>query len=101
MDGFTVLDNELTAHMSRLNALGDRLDTALDAANQVTLGTEAYGVICQFFVPVVQAVSQPGTQALGDAAAAVEQMASGVRDTLTGYNNTDRANTRPFTGNLT
>ncbi|HEU5108901.1 MAG TPA: ESX-1 secretion-associated protein, partial [Micromonosporaceae bacterium] len=63
-EGYGVLVGEIRAHASRLDALHQQLDTALDAANQVQLGTAAYGQICQFFVPIVQAVSRPGVEAI-------------------------------------
>ncbi|QIZ34184.1 type VII secretion target [Saccharopolyspora sp. ASAGF58] len=66
-DAFGVSPEELRSHASKLDALSDQLQTALDAANQVTMGSEAYGVICSFFVPIVQAVSQPGVDALSTA----------------------------------
>ncbi|MCG8918611.1 ESX-1 secretion-associated protein [Actinokineospora sp. PR83] len=97
-DGYDVLPDELRNHAGKLAALGERLGTAVDAASQVTLGTQAYGVICQFFVPVVQAVSQPGVDALAEAAGSMDATANGVRANAVSYDTTEQANTRPFTG---
>lgn len=97
-DGYDVLPDELRNHAGKLDALGDRLSTAMDAASQVTLGTQAYGQICQFFVPIVQAVSQPGVSALAEAAGSMDGTANGVRATAGSYDTTEQANTRPFTG---
>lgn len=96
--GYGVLPGELRTHASRLDALQDRLDTALDAANQVALGDQAYGVICSFFVPVVHAVSSPGVEALRDGATSMGDTATGVRTTATSYDDVEQANTKPFAG---
>jgi uncharacterized protein YukE len=97
-EGYDVTVDELRAHASRLDALRDQLNTAVDAGRQVTLGGEAYGVICSFFVPIVQAVSQPGLDALTEAATSMSNTANSVRDTSTTYENTEQANTQPFQG---
>ncbi|OLR90974.1 type VII secretion target [Actinokineospora bangkokensis] len=97
-DGYGVLVDELGAHASRLDALHDRLDQALQAANQVNLGTQAYGVICQFFVPIVASVSTPGAESIGESSQTVAETARGVRDTAGSYDNTEAANTQPFSG---
>ncbi|GLZ37495.1 type VII secretion target [Actinokineospora sp. NBRC 105648] len=97
-DGYGVLTDELGGHAGRLDALNDRLDQAFQAANQVNLGDSAYGVICQFFVPVVHAVSTPGVDAIKEAATTMDATANGVRDTAGSYRNTEQANTQPFAG---
>ncbi|SHG10702.1 type VII secretion target [Streptoalloteichus hindustanus] len=95
-DGYDVLFDELRAHASRLDALGERLGAALDAARQVSMGDEAYGKICSFFVPVVHAVSDPGVEVLGRAADSMAETAREVRETGQTYETTEQANTRPF-----
>jgi excreted virulence factor EspC (type VII ESX diderm) len=97
-NGFDVLPDELRGHASRLDALGERLGTALSAANQVNLGNQAYGVICQFFVPIVHSVSDPGVEALRQASTAMGTSAKGVRDTAVAYDRTEEANRQPFAG---
>ncbi|WP_156754612.1 hypothetical protein [Actinokineospora pegani] len=64
----------------------------------MTLGSQAYGVICQFFVPVVQAVSTPGVESISAAAQTMTATAGGVRDTAGSYTGTEQANTQPFAG---
>ncbi|SES28744.1 type VII secretion target [Actinokineospora terrae] len=97
-DGYGVLTDELGAHAGRLDALNDRLEQAFDAADQVHLGSEAYGVICQFFVPIVQAVSRPAVDSIRETATTMEATANGVRETAGSYVNTERANSQPFSG---
>jgi len=97
-DGYGVLSGEIRAHAGRLDALDQQLRTALDAANHVQLGTAAYGQICQFFVPIVQAVSRPGVEAIAQAADTMAATAVGVRDTATTYESSDNTGARTFGG---
>jgi len=97
-EGYGVLVRELRAHASRLDALHDQLNTAFQAANQVHLGSAAYGQICQFFVPIVQLVSGPGVEAISEAAGTMSATAGGVRDTGTAYESQDQAGARTFSG---
>lgn len=87
-----------SAHASRLDGLMERLRTAADAGNQVTMGTEAYGKICAFFVPIVQDVSTPGVEALTQRATAVGEAAGRVRETATEYDSDERGHTQTFRG---
>ena len=96
-DGYGVLDDELRAHAGRLDGLHEQLTTALSAARQVSLGDQAFGVICQFFVPVVHSVSTPGIDALATAADSVADTAADVRAAATTYEQTEQGNTQTFT----
>ncbi|SDE01195.1 type VII secretion target [Actinokineospora iranica] len=98
-DGMTgVFVGELRAHATRLDALGERLSTAADAGRQVTMGTEAYGKICQFFVPVVQSISTPGIDAIAHTATTVAESAQGIRDTANAYEQNDQSNAQSLGG---
>lgn len=97
-NGFEMTAGELRAHESKLNAIGDKLKQALDAAHQVSMGDEAYGIICSFFVPIVHAVTDPGLDALSQANTAVVHTASGIRATSQAYSGTEASNTTPFAG---
>lgn len=96
-DGYGVLDDELRAHAGRLDGLHEQLATALSAARQVSLGDQAFGQICQFFVPVVHAVSDPGVTALGAAAGSVTDTADAVRDAALTYETSEQGNTQALT----
>lgn len=97
-EGFGVSPEELLAHAAKLDGFADELKTALGAANEVNMGTDAYGVICQFFVPIVQAVSQPGVDALSTASTAMGDTATNVKDTAASYESGDEANAETFSG---
>ncbi|HEU5474958.1 MAG TPA: type VII secretion target [Actinophytocola sp.] len=97
-EGYGVLVGEIRAHAARLDTLHRQLVTAFEAANHVHLGTAAYGQICQFFVPIVQAVSRPGVEAISQAADTMSATAGGVRDTASSYEGFDQAAGRTFGG---
>ncbi len=97
-DGFDVRPEELHAHAKKLEAMGDRLKTAQDAANEVTMNTDAYGQICSFFVPTVQDASQPGIDALARASTAIRESARKVVDTAETYETTDASNAESLSG---
>jgi hypothetical protein len=89
-DGYQVRTNELDAHAKNVRQVASQLDQALSAAQQVTMGVQAYGLICgPLFVPMVLAVSTPGLVTLGLAAQAMNDVAGGVTDTVTSYRNVD------------
>lgn len=96
MAGFELVPEELRAHASRLDGIRDRLSTALDAARTVSLPTGAYGVICQFFPPMVDPVEQMGMDAISEAATAVEATANEIRETAKTYDAVDDANRQAF-----
>ncbi|GAB3447155.1 type VII secretion target [Actinophytocola sediminis] len=91
MDGFQVLGDELSAHAGKVDGLTDRLRTAVDAANTVTMDNSAYGVVCQPFALMLQPFEELGVQALRDGAAALADTASKVRDTVRDYEGTEDA----------
>ncbi|WP_436495177.1 type VII secretion target [Actinokineospora sp. HUAS TT18] len=95
---YDVVVDELRAHASRLDGLAERLNTAANAGNEVTMGTEAYGKICAFFVPIVQSVSEPGLDALASAAGRMGETAAGVRGTADGYDQTEQGNAQSLGG---
>lgn len=97
-DKYDVVIDELRAHADRLDGLAGRLNTAANAGNEVTMGTEAYGKICAFFVPIVQSVSAPGLDALASAAGRMAETAQGVKGTATAYEETEQGNTSALGG---
>lgn len=97
-DGFGTSPEELRAHASKLEGLEDKLKTALDAAHQVTVGTEAFGKICSFFVPVVQQTAQPGIDALDRTSGAMGDLAAKIKQTANTYESGDEGAAGLFTG---
>jgi hypothetical protein len=90
--GYQVHPDELTAHADAVRQVASRLDQASSAAQQVTMGVQAYGLICgPLFVPMVLAVSAPGLLTLGLSARAMNSVADGVAETAASYQKLDQA----------
>lgn len=96
MAGFGLVPEELRAHASRLDGIRDRLSQALDAARTVSLPTGAYGVICQFFPPMVDPIEQMGMDGIGEAVTAMEATATEIRETAKAYDAVDDVNRQAF-----
>jgi len=98
MDGFGLLPGELDAHAGKVDGLTDRLRTAVDAANTVTMDNSAYGVVCQPFAMMLQPFEQMGVNALKQAADTLSETAVKVRDTAKVYETTDTMNAASHKG---
>ncbi|HEU5472182.1 MAG TPA: type VII secretion target [Actinophytocola sp.] len=98
MDGYEVLTGELDAHAGRVDGLTDRLRTAADAANQVTMNNDAYGVVCQPFAQLLQPFEELGVRALRQGVDALADTARKVRDTAKGYTTTDTSEAAQYQG---
>lgn len=89
MDGFEVLGGELSSHAGKVDGLTDRLRTAVDAANTVTMDNSAYGVVCQPFALLLQPFEELGVRTLRESAEALADTARKVRDTVRDYDTTE------------
>jgi hypothetical protein len=96
--GYEVLTGELNAHAGKVDGFADRLQTAVDAARQVTMNNEAYGVICQPFAMLLQPFEEMGVNALSKGSETVRENAGTVRDAATAYESTEDAKTAAFQG---
>lgn len=99
MTSFKVQAEDLTAHASHLEGLTDRLDTAISAAESVSMSDEAYGLLCSFLPPIVNPMEEEGINALKAAKEGVTVTADNVRSTAKDYQDTDDANAdslKPF-----
>ncbi|WP_435156041.1 type VII secretion target [Amycolatopsis sacchari] len=89
-EGYEVLTDELTTHAGKVDALADRLSTAVQAAQQVSMDNSAYGVICQPFALLLDPFEQLGVRALQSAQESVADTATKVRDTVQTYEGQDQ-----------
>jgi hypothetical protein len=90
--GYQVHPDELATHANAVRRVAVMLDQALSAAEQVTVGVQAYGMICgPLFVPMVLAVSTPGLVTLGLARQAMNSVADGVEQTASSYTQVDQS----------
>lgn len=83
--GFGVLGDELGGHAGKVDALADRMKTAVEAAQQVTMDNSAYGVICQPFAMMLDPFEQMGVRALQTASESINGTAEKVRDAVSAY----------------
>ncbi|GHF46710.1 hypothetical protein FHX82_001548 [Amycolatopsis bartoniae] len=89
-DGYQVLTDELTTHAGKVDGLAERLATAVQAAQQVTMDNSAYGVICQPFALLLDPFEQMGVRALQAAQESVADTAAKVRDAVQTYEKQDQ-----------
>ncbi|MFI6102492.1 type VII secretion target [Lentzea sp. NPDC051213] len=83
--GFNVTSDVLEAHAKALEGLHGRLQGAVDAANTVSMPTDAYGIICQPFRMLLDPVEQWGMNALKGVADAMDSTAKKVTETAKHY----------------
>jgi uncharacterized protein YukE len=83
--GFNVTSDVLEAHAKALEGLHGRLQAAVDAANTVSMPTDAYGIICQPFRMLLDPVENWGLNALKGVAEAMDSTAKRVTETAKHY----------------
>ncbi len=89
--GFEVVASDLHTHAGSVQKVAETLGQAMAAAQQVTVGVQAYGMICgPLFVPIVMAVSAPGLLTLRAAQDAITDMANEVKETAEHYDAVDK-----------
>ncbi|WP_461118740.1 type VII secretion target [Saccharothrix stipae] len=96
--GYGVLVGELEVHAGKVDALARRLQAAVDAARQVTMSDEAYGVICRPFAMLLQPFEQKGVDALAKAVETITEVATEVRATAGDYGAQETAEAAAFDG---
>ncbi|KAA5836296.1 type VII secretion target [Saccharopolyspora hirsuta] len=92
---FQVEAEDLTAHASHLEALTDRVDTAISAAEQA-MSDDAYGLLCSFLPPIISPMEQEGMDALKAVKEGITTTAENVRQTAKEYQETDQAGADNF-----
>ena len=95
---FGVTPEALAAHGTRLEAVRSALQQALDAARTVSLPGDAYGVICQFFPPLIDPVEAGGMDTLSAGVDAVARAIDGVGTTAAEYQRAEEGNRDSFGG---
>ncbi len=80
---------DLEAHATQLDGVADQLTQALEAAQQVSMPTDAYGILCQPFRMLLDPVEQYGVDALRDSVKAMQATADKVRSAAKQYQAAD------------
>ncbi|MEU5851115.1 ESX-1 secretion-associated protein [Saccharopolyspora shandongensis] len=97
-DQMNVVTENLRAHSSKVDGVADKLQTAVDAAQQVTMNDDAYGIICQPFAMLLQPFEENGVEALSKAVESMQEIAEKVRSTAEDYQSVDDANSAAIGG---
>lgn len=93
---YEVVTDALRAHARTLHGFADRLDQAVDAARQVSMPTDAYGVLCQFLPSMLNPLEEHGVAALRGSAESMDTTAANVQDTAEDYAATDDQHAEGF-----
>ncbi|MER7011249.1 type VII secretion target [Saccharopolyspora sp. NPDC000359] len=88
-EGFQLSPDQLRAHAGRLDGHAAALGQAADAGRSVQLGTDAYGVICQFLPPVLNGAGDVVLQTTSAAHDAVAALSTALRDAVADHEATD------------
>jgi hypothetical protein len=94
--GYQVITEALVGHATNLGRVHDQLATALDAAQQVSMPRDAYGVICQFFPPMIDPIEQSGVDALAASVQSVTDTVGAVNQTARDYDAVETTNASSF-----
>ena len=99
-NGYTVTSSALRTHATTVGQLATLVTQAVQAAEQVTLGDQAYGVlpVSAAFAALVKLVAQPGISALNQASATLSLINNGVKTIAANYDTTEQNNKSKFTG---
>lgn len=89
---------DLDAHATQLDGLVDQLQQAVDAAREVSMPTDAYGILCQPFRMLLDPVEQGGIDALTESVSAMQATADKVRKAAEAYRTTEDEHTKGFGG---
>ena len=95
---FEVVPGEVREHAEQVRGQGDVLGQALDAARQVSMSADAYGVLCQPFTLMLDPLEKWGVEAVSQAAEALDAMAESVKATAEIYEQVESDNVDRFDG---
>lgn len=95
-DQYGVVTAALQGHAKTLDGYGARLGQAFDAARQVSMPSDAYGEICQFFPVLLDPLQQRGLDALAAAAENMRGVAGKMGETAGAYAEAEQLNASAF-----
>jgi hypothetical protein len=91
-DQYEVLTEALREHAKKVDDLAERLVRAVDAAREMSLPTDAYGVYCQGLPMMLNPLQDLGSAALDSSANSLSTTAANVRAATVDYAEVDDAN---------
>jgi len=97
--GFQLVSEDLRAHSVHLDGLVDRLNQVVSAASSVSVDSSAYGILCAFLPPVVNATTQQrASDTIGAAVKGMASTADNIRTAAASYAQQDQNAAAPFEG---
>ncbi|MFI9811372.1 type VII secretion target [Saccharothrix variisporea] len=93
---FEVVPGEVREHAEQVQGQGDLLAQALDAARQVSMPSDAYGVLCQPFAMMLDPLEKWGVDTLSQAVEALASMSESLKATAEVYEQADKDNADRF-----
>ena len=87
--GYEVLTTALAEHAGNVDTLCGRLGQAVDAAREVSLPTDAYGVFCELLPAMLTVLQHSGVDALGSSVQRLSTTAANIKGTAREYAGTD------------
>jgi hypothetical protein len=97
-DSFDVETEALVTHGRSLDALHERLGTALSAARTVSMDNEAYGVLGRPFAWMLDPFESLGTDMISQAQDTVTSHQEGITTTKEAYQGTEDVTASGFRG---
>jgi hypothetical protein len=86
---FQVNSSDLVSHASKVDGIGDGLDTAKQAGEAVRVGADAYGRLCQFVPALLNGLQTQLIDGIGSAVTAAYDTADALRSTAADYDGAD------------
>jgi hypothetical protein len=84
-------------HAATVDAIGADVDQARGAAGEVTMDTQAYGILCQFLPALLMPVFAVAASSLDGSADALHETAADLRATAGQMDATDQGGARRIT----
>jgi Excreted virulence factor EspC, type VII ESX diderm len=84
-DGYRVVVPALRNHMGGLASVRGQLELGLDAAEEVTMSKDAYGVLCSFFPDMLEPLTDLGIDTLRAAVRSTQELADTILLTADQY----------------
>ena len=96
--GFQVQADAIAAHADTLDEVAGELTQGRSAAATVSMGPEAYGILCRIIPSLLEPLQDATITALAEATDLLESSADDLRTTARDYADSDRRTADTFRG---
>ncbi|HEX5201878.1 type VII secretion target [Paractinoplanes rhizophilus] len=94
--GFQVQADAISRHAATVDGVADQVGDARGAAAAVSVGRDAYGILCSLIPSLLEPVQESVIDALGDAAESLRSAADDLRSTARDYTGADVRTAKDF-----